>query len=74
MLQPGDVVAFDASTTDGTRIDHVGIFLGRDSLGHDRFISSRKTADGPTLGDLGGRSVLDGTGLYAVSFRTARRI
>lgn len=73
-LQPGDVVAFDASATDGTRIDHVGIFLGRDSLGHDRFISSRRTADGPTLGDLAGRSALEGTGLYAVSFRTARRI
>lgn len=73
-LQPGDILAFDASTTDGTRIDHVGIVLGRDTLGHDRFISSRKTANGPTLGDLGGASTLDGSGLYAVSFRTARRI
>jgi len=73
-LQAGDIVAFDASTTDGTRIDHVGMFLGRDSAGHDRFISSRITANGPTLGDLGGRSSLDGTGLYALSFRSARRV
>jgi cell wall-associated NlpC family hydrolase len=73
-LQPGDIVAFDASTTDGPRIDHVGMFLGRDTLGHDRFISSRKTANGPTMGDLGGLSALDGVGLYAVSFRSARRI
>jgi cell wall-associated NlpC family hydrolase len=74
LLQAGDIVAFDASTADGTRIDHVGMYLGRDSLGHDRFISSRKTANGPTLGDLGGVSQLDGSGLYASSFRSARRI
>jgi cell wall-associated NlpC family hydrolase len=73
-LQPGDLVFFDAATADGTRIDHVGIFLGRDSAGHDRFLSSRKTVNGPTLGDVGGRSILDGTGLYAVSFREARRL
>lgn len=73
-LQPGDLLFFDASTSDGTSIDHVGIYLGRDSLGHDRFISSRKTANGPTLGDLGGLSVLDGSGLYASSFREARRV
>ncbi|MEO7665185.1 MAG: NlpC/P60 family protein [Candidatus Limnocylindrales bacterium] len=73
-LQPGDLVFFDATSTDGHAIDHVGIFLGLDSQGHDRFLSSRKTANGPTLGDLGGRSTLDGTGLYATSFRSARRI
>lgn len=73
-LMPGDLVFFDASTDDGTQIDHVGIFLGRDSAGNDRFISSRKTANGPTMGDLAGRSVLNGTGLYASGFRSARRI
>jgi len=73
-LAPGDLVFFDAATDDGTRIDHVGMYLGRDNGGRDRFISSRKTANGPTLGDAGGRSVLDGTGLYALSFRSARRI
>ena len=38
-----------------------------------RFISSRKSANGPTLGDTNGKSLLDGTGLYAKSFRAARR-
>jgi cell wall-associated NlpC family hydrolase len=74
LLQPGDLVFFDASVDDAGQIDHVGIFLGRDAYGHDRFLSSRRIANGPTLGNLGGTSVLDGTGLYAASFRTARRI
>lgn len=74
ILQAGDLVFFDASTDDGTAIDHVGIYLGRDGAGHDRFLSSRKTADGPTMGDLGGKSILDGTGYYATAFRSARRI
>ena len=73
-LQPGDLLFFDADRGDGSRIDHVGIYLGRDSAGHDRFLSSRKTANGPTLGDLGGRSILDGDGLYATAFREARRV
>ncbi len=73
-LQPGDLVFFDAASDDGTRIDHVGIFLGRDTGGHDRFISSRKGANGPTLGDIRGRSMLDGTGLYASAFRASRRL
>ena len=74
VLQAGDLVFFDASTDDGTAIDHVGIFLGRDDVGNDRFISSRKTANGPTMGDLAGRSVLNGTGYYASAFRSARRV
>lgn len=73
-LLPGDLVFFDASTNDGTLIDHVGIFLGTDSAGAPRFVSSRKTADGPTLGDVGGRSTLTGTGYYATAWRAARRI
>lgn len=73
-LGPGDLVFFDASTDDGTAIDHVGIYLGADSGGRHRFLSSRKRADGPTLGDFGGASLLDGSGLYARSFRAARRI
>ncbi|MFM8303655.1 MAG: NlpC/P60 family protein [Actinomycetota bacterium] len=73
-LAPGDLVFFDASTDDGTQIDHVGMYLGVDDGGHPRFVSSRKTANGPTLGDLGGRSTLDGTGLYALAFRSARRV
>lgn len=73
-LQAGDLLFFDADPGDGPQIDHVGIYLGRDSAGHERFISSRKTANGPTLGDLGGRSILDGDGLYAKAFRAARRV
>jgi hypothetical protein len=72
-LQVGDLVFHDASTNDGTQIDHLGIFLGMDSEGHYRFISSRKTANGPTMGDVGGRSILDGNGLYAASSRAIRR-
>lgn len=72
-LSSGDLVFFDAATDDGTQIDHVGMYLGLDSAGRHRFISSRKTANGPTLGDTGGKSVLDGTGFYATSFRGARR-
>jgi hypothetical protein len=48
--------------------------MGKDVAGHPRFISSRKTADGPTFGDVGGRSTLDGTGLYASSLRAFRRL
>lgn len=73
-LAPGDLVFFDASSDDGTRIDHVGIYLGLDQAGNRRFISSRKSIDGPTLGDFRGRSLLNGGGLYADSFRAARRI
>lgn len=49
-------------------IDHVGMYLGldRDDFRrgiprHHRFISSRKSTNGPTFGDKGGRpSILDG--------------
>lgn len=74
-LLPGDLVFFDASTDDGTAIDHVGIYLGKDSTGNYRFVSSRKKADGPTFGDNGGRAVLTGSTYYwAKAFRSARRI
>lgn len=74
LLLAGDLVLFDASGDDGTAIDHVGIYLGLDSVGHPRFVSSRKKADGPTLGDTGGRSTLNGSGLYATSLRAVRRL
>ena len=73
-LQPGDLVFFDAASDDGTDIDHVGMYLGVDGGGRHRFVSSRKSIDGPTMGDYGGRSVLDGTGLYATAFRAVRRL
>ena len=44
------------------------------ATGHHRFLSSRGKADGPTLGDLGGTSLLDDGGHYSRGFRTARRL
>ena len=73
-LLAGDLVLFDAAADDGTAVDHVGIYVGKDSAGAPRFVSSRKTVDGPTMGDVGGRSTLSGTGLYATSLRAVRRI
>jgi len=73
-LYVGDLVFFDASTDDGTAIDHIGMYIGLDVDGHPRFISSRKTINGPTFGDYGGASRLDGTALYARTFRAARRL
>jgi cell wall-associated NlpC family hydrolase len=70
----GDLVLFDADESDGTRIDHVGMYLGLDAGDHQRFISSRKGANGPTMGDFKGKSILDGTGLYARAFRAVRRL
>jgi hypothetical protein len=73
-LGVGDLVFFDADEGDGTQIDHVGMHLGPDVGNHHRFISSRKGANGPTLGDYKGKSILDGTGLYARAFRAVRRL
>jgi cell wall-associated NlpC family hydrolase len=74
ILDCGDLVFFDVESDDGTRIDHVGMYLGTDVAGAHRFISSRKTLDGPTMADTGGRSILNGTGTYARAFRAARRL
>jgi hypothetical protein len=71
--QVGDLLFFDADKGDGSAIDHVGIYLGLDSTGHPRFISSRKKANGPTMGALGGDSTIDGGGYWASAFRAARR-
>lgn len=73
-LSVGDLVFFDADAEDGAQIDHVGMFIGTDANDRYRFISSRKGANGPTLRDYKGKSVLDGTGLYAQSFRAVRRL
>jgi cell wall-associated NlpC family hydrolase len=73
-LQAGDLLFFDADPGDGPVVDHVGMYLGIDSAGRRRFVSSRKVANGPTLGDVGAASVLDGSGLYASGFRSARRL
>ena len=74
ILDAGDLVFFDADVQDGPRLDHMGMFLGIDESGAPRFISSRKTVNGPTLADAGGPSVLSGTGKYARRFRAARRL
>ncbi|MET7731975.1 NlpC/P60 family protein [Streptomyces sp. NPDC005402] len=77
LLQPGDLVLFNADSSDdgvSLTIDHVGIYLGLDDAGQRRFLSSRKTANGPTMSDLGGASLLDGAGTYARSLHTVRRI
>jgi len=74
VLQPGDLLFFNAGPVQGANIEHSGIYLGVDNGGHHRFISSRATANGPTMGDLGGASLLDGSGYWAIRFRTARRI
>ncbi|MCK1795552.1 C40 family peptidase [Streptomyces sp. XM4193] len=72
-LHPGDLVFFELKRNGG-RLDHAGLYLGRDTDGHQVFISSRSEADGPTVGDTGGASRLDGEGYYAQAFRTARRL
>ena len=74
ILDVGDLVFFDVESDDGARLDHVGMYLGTDASGARRFISSRETANGPTLADVGGRSILNGTGTYARRFRAARRL
>ncbi|WP_377270496.1 NlpC/P60 family protein [Peterkaempfera sp. SMS 1(5)a] len=77
LLQPGDLVLFNADSGDDNptvTVDHVGIYLGPDAAGKRRFLSSRKTVDGPTMGDLGGASLLDGTGTYATKLHTVNRI
>jgi hypothetical protein len=73
-LLPGDLLFFNAGPVQGANIEHSGIYLGVDDRGHHRFISSRTTANGPTMGDLGGESILDGTGYWALRWRTARRL
>jgi cell wall-associated NlpC family hydrolase len=73
-LQPGDLVIFKLDSRTGERLDHIGIYLGNDTDGHKIFISSREEVDGPTIGDKGGTSRLDGNGYYASTFRTARRL
>lgn len=78
MLLPGDIVFFDADTSNPDeqegQVDHLGIFMGvDDNDGGDRFGSSRKTISGATISDMGGNSKLNGNGLYAKTFRAARR-
>jgi cell wall-associated NlpC family hydrolase len=72
-LQPGDLLFFEVEAGPD-ELDHTGIYLGIDSDGHHRFMSSRERANGPTFGDLGGTSLLDDGGTYSKAWRAARRI
>lgn len=81
LFQPGDLLFFhgrpeiDADGRGSSKhIEHSGIYLGIDDTGHHRFVSSRAGANGPTMGDFGGESIIDGTGHFASKLRTARRI
>jgi cell wall-associated NlpC family hydrolase len=74
VLQPGDLVFFAIRKDQPSVIDHCGMYLGPDSAGRPRFYSSRSAADGPTMGDLAGHALLDGTDFYARGFRSARRL
>ncbi|GAA4753208.1 C40 family peptidase [Actinomycetospora chibensis] len=71
-LRAGDLLFF--TTDDDPDIDHSAIYLGRDSDDRHRFISSRGGANGPTMGDFGGASVLQGDGFFAERLRAVRRI
>ncbi|MEV5239792.1 NlpC/P60 family protein [Streptomyces cinnamoneus] len=73
-LQPGDLVFFKIDRRTGDRLDHVGIYLGLDTDGKPRFVSSREEANGPTFGDKGGTARLDGNGFYAAGLRGAKRL
>ncbi|MGQ0838976.1 NlpC/P60 family protein [Actinokineospora sp.] len=73
LLQPGDLVFFEVED-DPAVLDHVGIYFGLDDRGHHRFISSRERINGPTLGDVGGTSLLDDGGYYSTAWRSARRL
>jgi cell wall-associated NlpC family hydrolase len=74
VIQPGDLVFFKLDARTKQRLDHVGIFLGHDADGHKIFISSREEVNGPTIGDKGGTSRLDGNGYYAATLRSAKRL
>lgn len=71
-LQPGDLLFF--VTDDMPGIDHSALYLGIDSDGRRRFVSSRSSLDGPTVGDGTAASVVDGEGWFASRFRAARRL
>jgi cell wall-associated NlpC family hydrolase len=73
-LQPGDLVFFKLDGRTGERLDHVGMVLGYDTEGHLIFVSSREEVNGPTIGDVGGVSRLDGNGYYAKTLRSAKRL
>ncbi|HEX5993930.1 MAG TPA: NlpC/P60 family protein [Jiangellales bacterium] len=71
-MQPGDLVFF-ALHDDPALITHSGIYLGDDTDGGMRFVSSRGTVDGPTMGDVRGDSVVD-SGYFEKRLRRVIRL
>ncbi len=71
-MLPGDIVFFETDGEPG--LDHSGFYMGKDSKGKHRFMSSREAINGPTMGDVKGPSILDGNGLFANNFRAVRRL
>ncbi|MFE1292704.1 NlpC/P60 family protein [Streptomyces sp. NPDC058751] len=74
VVQPGDLLFFKMDHRTGNHLDHVALYLGVDTDGHRVFISSRKEVNGPTMGDKGGASRIDGNGFYAGLLRSAKRL
>lgn len=77
VLQPGDLLFWDSSSSRDTPggINHVGIYLGKDTAGRMRFISSLPSSDGPIFGKSSGNDfIIDGTGFWARALRGARRL
>jgi hypothetical protein len=82
-IRIGDVVTFSSSSASGlagdnasdveTADDHIGVYLGLDGSGNRVFISSRKIANGPSFGPIGGVPYLNGSGYWALALRTVRR-
>lgn len=75
-LQIGDLVYFGVADRENAEslVAHIGIYLGVDPQGNQRFISSRRTLNGPTFADIGGASTLNGSGQYPDTFRAIRRL
>lgn len=74
VLQPGDLLFFATGANPSAQISRVGIYLGIDSEGHRRVLSSRPDANGPTFGDTGGGSVIDTDSESSQAFRAAKRL
>lgn len=76
-LRIGDLVFFNADTSSAEelhRVDHVGMYIGRDGANNMRFIHSRKSGNvGPTFTtDANGKSILnnDGTNQFFLYVRS----
>jgi hypothetical protein len=81
-LNIGDLVFFDDNIGNSTsKINHVGMYIGQwtqpgTATSYARFISSRTSINGPTMGDYKGASLLNysTTSKYSKTFCAARRL